>query len=139
MHVSNKLQSFTRWRGELYTALTVSVHFPAFRLNTWGYRVSLRIKSERGKMQTRITPNTDTFYAVLESMWNSALREKFNFCFSRDFFWYGRDFCFGGKTKRWAIILWRLEIVLAFLNFLRSWVLSRSVTREAIRIYHVCK
>ena len=28
------------------------------------YGVSLRIQSECGKMQTRITPNTDTFYAV---------------------------------------------------------------------------
>ena len=28
-------------------------------------RVSLRIQSECGKMRTRITPNTDTFYAVV--------------------------------------------------------------------------
>ena len=28
------------------------------------YSVSLRIQSECGKMRTRITPNTDTFYAV---------------------------------------------------------------------------
>ena len=28
------------------------------------YRVYLRIQSECGKMQTRITPNADTFYAV---------------------------------------------------------------------------
>ena len=28
------------------------------------YGVSLRIQSEYGKMRTRITPNTDTFYAV---------------------------------------------------------------------------
>ena len=33
-------------------------HFPAFGLNT------LRIRSECGKIWTRITPNTDTFYAV---------------------------------------------------------------------------
>ena len=39
-------------------------HFPAFGLNTERYRVSLRIQSECGKMQTRITPNTDTFHAV---------------------------------------------------------------------------
>ena len=32
-------------------------HFPAFRLNT-------SIQSECGKMRTRITLNTDTFYAV---------------------------------------------------------------------------
>ena len=40
-------------------------HFPAFGLNAERYFVSLLIQSERGKMQTRITPNTDTFYAVL--------------------------------------------------------------------------
>ena len=28
------------------------------------FSLSLRIQSECGKMQTRITPNTDTFYAV---------------------------------------------------------------------------
>ena len=39
-------------------------HFPAFRLNMERYGVSLRIQSEYGKMRTRITPNTDTFYAV---------------------------------------------------------------------------
>ena len=43
-------------------------HFPAFGLNTETYEVSLRIQSEcgkiRGKMRTRITLNTDTFYAV---------------------------------------------------------------------------
>ena len=40
-------------------------YFPAFGLNTESYSVSLRIQSECGKMRTRITPNTDTFYAVL--------------------------------------------------------------------------
>ena len=34
-------------------------YFPAFRL------VSLRIQSECGKMRNRITPNTDTFHAVI--------------------------------------------------------------------------
>ena len=38
---------------------------PAFGLNTKRYSVSLRIQSECGKIQTRITPNTDTFYAVI--------------------------------------------------------------------------
>ena len=39
-------------------------HFPAFGRNTERYGVSLRIQSECGKIQTRITPNTDTFHAV---------------------------------------------------------------------------
>ena len=39
-------------------------HFPAFGLNMERYSVSLRNQSECGKIRTRITPNTDTFYAV---------------------------------------------------------------------------
>ena len=38
--------------------------WPAFGRNTVRYGVSLRIQSECGKMQTRITPNTDNFYEV---------------------------------------------------------------------------
>ena len=47
------------------------LHFPAFGLNTERYSVSLRIHSECGKMWIKITPNTDTFYAVLstEQFW----------------------------------------------------------------------
>ena len=39
-------------------------YFSAFGLNTERYGVSLRIQFECGKMRTRITPNTDTFYGV---------------------------------------------------------------------------
>ena len=39
-------------------------YFPAFGLNTGRYCVSLRIQSECGKIWTRETPNTDTFYAM---------------------------------------------------------------------------
>ena len=42
-------------------------YFPAFGLNTERYGVSLRIQSECRKIRTRITPNTDTFHAVLLS------------------------------------------------------------------------
>ena len=40
-------------------------YFPAFGLNTERYSVFLRIQSDCGKIRTRITPNTDTFYSVL--------------------------------------------------------------------------
>ena len=40
-------------------------YFPASGLNTERYFASLRILSECGKMQTRITPNTGTFYTVI--------------------------------------------------------------------------
>ena len=38
--------------------------FPAFGLNTERYEVLLRIQSECGKIRTRTTPNTNTFYEV---------------------------------------------------------------------------
>ena len=40
-------------------------HFPTIGLNTERYGVSLHIQSEYGKMRTRITPNMDTFHAVI--------------------------------------------------------------------------
>ena len=39
-------------------------HFSSFRLNIERYFVSLCIQSKCRKTRTRITPNTDTFYAV---------------------------------------------------------------------------
>ena len=39
-------------------------HFPVFGLNTEIYEVNLRIQYSRGKIRTRKTPNTDTFYTV---------------------------------------------------------------------------
>ena len=39
-------------------------YFPLFGLNTERYSVSLRIQYECGKIRTRKTPNTDTFYVV---------------------------------------------------------------------------
>ena len=49
-------------------------HFPAFGLNTERY-YSVRMRENAGKMRTRITPNTDTFYAVYSKNW---LAEKRN-------------------------------------------------------------
>ena len=45
-------------------------HFPTFRLNMERYSVSLHTQSKCGKMRTRITPNTDTFYAVKVVLWD---------------------------------------------------------------------
>ena len=42
-----------------------SPYFPALRLNTEKYGVSLRIQSKCGKIRTRINPNIDSFYAVV--------------------------------------------------------------------------
>ena len=38
--------------------------WPAFGLNKEGYFVSLHIQSKCGKILTRKTPNTDTFYVL---------------------------------------------------------------------------
>ena len=42
--------------------------FPAFGLSTERYSVSVRIQSECGRIRTRITPNTGTFYEGLVKM-----------------------------------------------------------------------
>ena len=55
-------------------------HFPDNRLNTERYGVSLCIQSECGKVRTRITPNTDTFYVVIAS----KLLKRFHFTFCHD-------------------------------------------------------
>ena len=46
------------------------------------YVASLRIQPECGKMRTRITPNTDTFYAVMlfYFMWNLFTVGRLQFC-----------------------------------------------------------
>ena len=49
-------------------------HFLAFKLNVERYGVSLHIQSESGKMQSRITPNTDTFYTVQYFNLNQSLQ-----------------------------------------------------------------
>ena len=59
-------------------------YFPTFGLNTERYFISLRIQSECGKIRTRITPNTDTFYAVfvpsiIANFINFTQKIRFNF------------------------------------------------------------
>ena len=51
-------------------------------------------------------------------MRNSSLQEKFNFCFSGNFYHHWQNFYFGRGTKHKATILWNLEIFLIFPNFL---------------------
>ena len=48
---------------------------------------SLRIQSECGKMRTRITPNTNTFYAVKSSYINKVFSFYFEFisCYSLEY------------------------------------------------------
>ena len=44
--------------------VTLVGYFNAFTLNAERYEASLLIQSKCGKMRTRITTNTDTFYAL---------------------------------------------------------------------------
>ena len=57
-------------------------HFPTFGLNTERYGVSVRIQSKCEKMETRITPNMDNFYAVLYT-YIRVENGKFIFCENR--------------------------------------------------------
>ena len=50
---------------EKFLYLEFFSYFPAFRLNTERYSVSLHYQSKCGKIRTRKTPNTVTFHAVL--------------------------------------------------------------------------
>ena len=54
-------------------------HFSAFGLNTERCRVSLRIQSRCRKMQSRITPNTDTFHAVISVHKKKSKGDKENY------------------------------------------------------------
>ena len=70
-------------------------HFPAFGLNTERNSVSLRTQSECGKMWTRITPNTYTFYAVI------TIRNKKNFPFLKTMEKFART-----DVSFWMISFW---------------------------------
>ena len=84
MNVKNYLslsRGFGNWRKNLIMVFELMIslhfvksvcvrshsgpHFSAFRLNMERYSVPLCIQSKCGKMRTRVTPNTDTFDAVL--------------------------------------------------------------------------
>ena len=46
-------------------------YFPTFGLNTERYSVPLRLQCEWVEIQTRNTPNTDTFHTVVLQVWKS--------------------------------------------------------------------
>ena len=50
--------------------------FPTFGMNTERCRVSVRIQCECGKMRTRITPNMDSFHAVLGSNFTCSYKKE---------------------------------------------------------------
>ena len=74
------LRSTKKFQNNLHCVKNVRIrsysgpHFSAFGPNTERYSVSLRIQSGCGKMRTRITPKTDTIYAVfsLKYLWGIA-------------------------------------------------------------------
>ena len=67
------LVTFTLQKVSVFRVIPLP-HFLAYGLNTEIYGVSLRIQSECGKMRTRITPNTDTFYAVFPILFRNFLK-----------------------------------------------------------------
>ena len=60
---------------------------------------------------------------------------KVQFIFSRSLLLVLIKFSFWRKTGHSVIIPWSFDIILNFPNFLTSYVLSRSATRSATRIY----
>ena len=56
------------------------LYFPVFGLNMERYGVSLHIQYKYGKMRTRITPNTDTFYAGLILDVNVKYLQSLKYC-----------------------------------------------------------
>ena len=77
-----KFHSFKQYLHDVFEDALTSINFPirTFTLRKkfpylelfWS-EVSLRIQSECGKMQTRITPKLDTFHAVLMTLLRSML------------------------------------------------------------------
>ena len=55
---------FTVWKVSVFRVFLVRI-FPAFGLSKKIYGVNLLIQSECGKLRTRKTLNTDTFYTVI--------------------------------------------------------------------------
>ena len=52
-------------------------YFPTFGLNTKRYEVSFRVQSECEKIRTRITPNTETFYAVKSAVKKTKHKNRY--------------------------------------------------------------
>ena len=79
-------------------------------------------------------PFTRYLRLTLVFMWNSALREKFKFLFFKSFLQVLTKFSFWPED--WALGYHSMK----FRHFPDiSWVLSRSATRSATRIYRVYK
>ena len=64
-------------------------HFPAFGLNTEFYSLNLRCQSECGTIRTRKTANTNTFCAVLFTIFYSVTKKNKNIRFPC---WVKRNF-----------------------------------------------
>ena len=81
-------------------------YFPAFGLNTERYGVSVRIQSECGKIRTRKTPNTDTFYAVILFS-NTMMRLSRG---GRKLFWFNK------RRTRWRPLKLFWSLLLTYQN-----------------------
>ena len=65
--IANNIASSFYRKKKIHCVKSVCIrsYFPAFRLNMERHSISLRIQSECAKMLTRVTPNTDLFYAAI--------------------------------------------------------------------------
>ena len=84
----------------------------------------IKFEGAWGKLQAKNRfqrqPWTKCLRKTLVFIWNSALRDNFNFYFSEAFCWYQQNSSFGSRTGHYVMILRCFEIFLIFPNFLRS-------------------
>ena len=113
--------SFTNFRSKLCLLHNLRV-----------MKIVKQIKFEGLVRSKKLFPET-TIYKTFEMnmrneifIWNSALREKFNFYFSWDFCLYWQSFYSQRRTKHYAIIPWIFENFLVFLKILK-------VVRQLVR------
>ena len=77
---NKKIKPLSRQPHKIHCVKSVCIrscsgpHFLAFGLNPERYGLSLHIQSECVKMRIRTTPNTDTFYAVIDKQTEKICR-----------------------------------------------------------------
>ena len=76
---------FTAWKLSVFGVILIGIS----PHSDWIRRVSLRIQSGCGKMRTRVTPNTDTFWTVILIQWKtkSGTLTNFEYTFWQKWWW----------------------------------------------------
>ena len=132
LHLASLLH--TAWKVSVFGVSLVH-NFPAFGLNTERYFVYFHIQSEYEKIWTRITTNTDTFYAVGFPGFYQFLMKKKESAVEIEILFYSPFLFFlcisaifnYKKTNLLGICIFKLNLV----NHAKSWNL-RKYTRMTL-------